>query len=233
MTLFRDSERQRETGSPATYGEERLLGIPPPLQQARRLALIAESVLFASILICTLVLHSDKVNTYGISYFGVRLVTLPIIATGFVLGGALLVSCSNRLPNFTQPWKLIKITLRCVGVGIVLLLLTPYTVDTFFNWTHMTIGAAIFATQMYAGAVIVFKYQKDNVTTFALLIEFIGGILAMFSLPDNMLNLMLEGELIFQIGFMMILNRILRLSYEIGNTPAMEIDSQISGDGTN
>lgn len=230
MTLFRYRETQRQPHSTATDQVESALSIPSSHLPARRLALAAESVLFATIWICTVVLHSDKVNTYGISYFGVKMTTLPIIATGFVLGGALLVSSSNRLQNLTQPWRLIKITLRCVGIGIVLLLLTPYTVDTFFNWTHMTIGAAIFATQMYAGSVIVFKYQKDNVTIIALLIEFIGGILAMFSLPDNMLNLMLEGEIIFQIGFMVILNRTLRLTIPIGNTSAIEIDSPISGE---
>ena len=30
--------------------------------------------------------------------------------------------------------------LRCLAVGLVLLLLTPYNKGTFFNWAHMSVG---------------------------------------------------------------------------------------------
>lgn len=208
MALFRDYELINHN-RPASEAQSRVKKKVRTGSVLRTL-IASELILFATIAICTIVLHSNQVNIYGISYFGVRLETLPIVATGFSIGGFLLVYSSKKLPTHQKPWQLIQLTLRVVGIGIVLLLLTPYTVDTFFNWTHMIIGALIFALQMYCGIVITLRFSADRISKLALLVEFIGGVLAMFSLPDNMLNFMLEGEVIFQVGFMIQLNRAVR-----------------------
>lgn len=207
--MFRDGEITNQNRSP---GRHKLLAEDRNLATSLLRSLIpSELILFATIAICTVVLQSNLVNVYGISYFGIRLKTIPIVAAGFVIGGSLLYLTSNKITAQEEPWRLIRLTLRVVAVGIVLLLLTPYTLDTFFNWTHMAIGAAIFALQMYMSAVVTFRYSKDKISKIALLVQFIGGVLAMLSLPDNMLNFMLEGEVIFQIGFMALLNRTIRL----------------------
>ncbi len=170
----------------------------------------SEIVLLATVLVCTIMIWNDNVNIYGISYFGVTTPTLPVVAIGFVVGSLILITASKKLPDFA-PYRLVKFTLRVVSVGIVLLLLTPYTVDTFFNWTHMILGGVIFAIEMYTGAVICFRHLPDRVSRIALGIQFLGGLLAMFSLPDHMLNFMLEGEVIFQLGFMVSLNHLLQI----------------------
>lgn len=102
---------------------------------------------------------------------------------------------------------------------MVLLLLTPYTLDTFFNWAHMAIGATIFAIEMYTGAVLCFEHTQDRVSEWALATQFFGVLLAAFSLPNNILNFMLKGEVIFQIGFMILLNHFLRARRAIAANP--------------
>ena len=169
----------------------------------------SEAVLLLTIFVCTVIIWNSKVNVYGISYFGVKAPTLPVVALGFVGGGIMLIMASRKFPS-RAPYVLVKWTLRIVSVGIVLLLLTPYTVDTFFNWTHMLLGAAIFVTELYTGGILCFRHMRDRISKWAFGIQFLGGLLAMFSLPDNMLNFMIEGEVIFQLGFMVILNHLLR-----------------------
>ncbi|TAN23618.1 MAG: hypothetical protein EPN30_07305 [Actinomycetota bacterium] len=178
----------------------------------------SEVVLLTTVLVCTIMIWNDKVNIYGISYFGVTTPTLPVVAVGFVVGSWMLIMASSKLPNFA-PYGLVKFTLRVVSVGIVLLLLTPYTLDAFFNWTHMILGGAIFAVEMYTGTVLCFKYLRDRVARYALALQFLGGILAMFSLPDNMLNFMLEGEVIFQLGFMVLLNHLMQIQPSTAVSP--------------
>lgn len=169
----------------------------------------SEIVLLLSVMICTVMIWNNNLNIYGISYFGVTTPTVPIIAIGFVAGGILLILASRKIPG-TPPHGLIRMTLRIVSVGLIMLLLTPYTLDTFFNWTHMAMGSMIFIIELYTGGVICFKYQRDRLSKYALAIQFLGGVIAAFSLPDNMLNLMLEGEVVFQLGFILLLNHILR-----------------------
>ena len=169
----------------------------------------SEAVLLLTIFVCTVIIWNSKVNVYGISYFGVKAPTLPVVALGFVGGGIMLIMASRKFPS-RAPYVLVKWTLRIVSVGIVLLLLTPYTVDTFFNWTHMMLGAAIFTTELYTGGILCFRHMRDPISKWAFGIQFLGGLLAMSSLPDNMLNFMIEGEVIFQLGLMVILNHLLR-----------------------
>ncbi len=103
------------------------------------------------------------------------------------------------------------ICFRVVGAGAILLLLTPYTAGTFFNWAHMTIGATFFLAQMATSAYMYIKLPKDFWLSSAILVQLFGGILAMLSLPDNLLALMLQGEVLFQIGFALLVNRTLKV----------------------
>jgi len=176
--------------------------------------IVSEIILLSTVLVCTVMIWNNNVNVYGISYFGVTTPTLPIVAIGFAVSSSLLLIASTKLP-LVAPFGLVKLTIRVASVGIVLLLLTPYTLDTFFNWTHMALGATIFAIEMYTGAVLCFGHMQDRVSKWALATQFFGGLLAAFSLPNNMLNFMLEGEVIFQIGFMILLNHFLRAQPEI------------------
>ncbi len=178
----------------------------------------SEAVLLLTVMVCTVMIWNNNVNVYGISYFGVTTPTLPVIALGFVGGGIMLIMASRKFPS-RAPYGLVKWTLRTVSVGIVLLLLTPYTLDTFFNWMHMTLGAAIFATELYTGGILCFRHMRDRISKWAFGIQFLGGLLAMCSLPDNMLNFMIEGEVIFQLGFMVLLNHLLRSEPSILSEP--------------
>lgn len=59
---------------------------------------------------------------------------------------------SARMLTRTAPTFYVRLTLQLLAVGLIALLATPYTVDAFFNWTHMAIGATVFLCEMVLGA---------------------------------------------------------------------------------
>ncbi len=170
----------------------------------------AELTFSATVVACSLILFDHSVSVYGISYWGVRLETVPILVIGLVATSLLLFQAASRLPD-KKPLTYIAACFRVVGVGAILLLLTPYTAGTFFNWAHMTIGATFFLAQMATSTYLYIKLPKDSRLSSAIVVQLLGGILAMFSLPDNLLALMLQGEVLFQIGFALLINRTLRI----------------------
>jgi hypothetical protein len=170
----------------------------------------AELTFSATVVVCSLILFDHSVSVYGISYWGIRLATVPVLVIGLTATSLLLFQAASRLPD-DKPFSYIALCFRVVGVGAILLLLTPYTAGTFFNWAHMTIGATFFLAQMATSTYLYIKLPKDSWLNSAIVVQLLGGILAMLSLPDNLLALMLQGEVLFQIGFALLINRTLRV----------------------
>ncbi len=167
---------------------------------------LAELTFSATVVVCWLILHSHSVSVYGISYWGIRFATVPILVVGLTATSLMLFKSASGLPK-GSPFSYIAACFRVVGVGAILLLLTPYAAGTFFNWAHMTIGAAFFLAQMATSSYLYFKLPKNIWLTSSIAVQLLGGILAMLSLPDNLLALMLQGELLFQVGFALFINR--------------------------
>jgi hypothetical protein len=64
----------------------------------------------------------------------------------------------------------------------------------------MSIGIVIGVTQMFIGTCLLVR-RRRLWTTVAVILEFLGGIVAALSLPDWGFNHMLEGEIAFELGF--------------------------------
>ena len=172
-----------------------------------RLLVGAELAMAVTLAACMAISYGKAASTYGVSYYGVHLDTLWILAVGFMTTSYLLYS-SARAVDPRDPPAMVSLSLKVLAVGLIALLLTPYTVDTFFNWAHMIIGASIFGLQMAVGAVLAFKVLDDRLGWLGVAVEFGGGVLAALSLPDHMLTYMLQGEIIFQVGFAILVNHL-------------------------
>ncbi len=167
----------------------------------------AELVAATTIGLCMTIDFNPNKNSYSISYYGAHLATFWVLAVGFFITSYFLLRASGGFEKtyYLQP---LALTLKVVGVGLVLLLLTPYTFGTFFDWTHSIIGTVVFSFQTIS-TVIYWSWLGHNWRLGAdLVILLIGGLLAALSMPNNMLHLMLEGEIIFQIGFALAINHV-------------------------
>jgi hypothetical protein len=166
---------------------------------ARHTLVATQVVFFACVVGCVLVDPSNQAELYGISYYGVHAPTLPLVAIGYGVGALGMWRTASYLSSLDVS-AFVAPGLRVVALALPLELLTPFNHGSFFNWTHMAIGIVIGVTQMVTGTLLALR-QPRPATFFVFLVQLIGGLLAAASLPDWGFNHMLEGEVIFEVGF--------------------------------
>jgi hypothetical protein len=171
---------------------------PVPLH-ARHTLVATQVVFFTCVVGCVLVDPSKQAELYGISYYGVHAPTLPLVAIGYGVGALGMWRTASYLAPLDAP-AFVAPGLRVVALALPLELLTPFNHGSFFNWTHMSIGIVIGVTQMVTGTLLVLR-QGRPATTIVFSVQLFGGLLAAASLPDWGFNHMLEGEMIFEVGF--------------------------------
>jgi len=191
--------------------------------------MIAYAALFGALLFDGLVWPTNQVNIYGISYYIVHLKTFFPLALGFVVCIALVIHIGRTLPPSPQPFTLLRPSFVAIGILMAGIMLTPYTWDTFFNWAHMTLGAMLFVVQLGVSIWITLRYVRSGLNWTMIAFQFLGGLLAMFSLPDNGINVLMPGEVIFQFGFaILLLNSLSQLLTDV-DQPENTANESVTG----
>jgi hypothetical protein len=192
--------------------------------------MIAYVALFGALLIDGIAWPTNNVNIYGISYYLVHIKTFFPLALGFVICIALVIHVGRQLPGDKQPFRTLRTSFITIGVLMAGIMLTPYTWNTFFNWAHMTLGAVLFVVQLALSIWITSRWVHGGINWSMVFVQLIGGILAMFSLPDNGINLLMPGEIIFQFGFAILL--LSSLSRLLTNLPIGYQTTDVSSEST-
>lgn len=205
-------------------GRGRLTGwTRDPLADVTASALV---VTLALTVCCSVELPRDAVIN-GVSWFGVTRATLAPYAAGLLGAAWLLARAATALASTgvtgvrgdtlettsgtgatgattgLRALQVLRVTLRTCAVLMVVLLLTPYTVDTWFNWTHMTVGAALFLVQLLFAAWF-WRGHPGALTGALLAVQFAAGVVALVSLP-GVVDLLLYGQLAYQVAFAVLL----------------------------
>lgn len=154
---------------------------------------------FASVAICIAIAHDPTVEHDGISYFSVRATTLPVILLGYTSIIAGMLVSARRFPGDALGRRL-ALPMRCLPGFFVLLLLTPFNKGTAFNWTHMTVGVTLALSQLVVTVWLCTELPATRVIA-AATVELAGGVISALSLPDTSFNYLLQGELLFNLGF--------------------------------
>jgi hypothetical protein len=177
----------------------RVVEVSPASVQARQVLVATQVVFFVCVALCATVAYPRDAEVYGISYYGVHAPTLPLVATGYGVGAVGMWRTAKYFAPLDVP-PIFAPGLRVIAVALPMLLLTPFNHGSFFNWAHMMIGITIGVTQMSVSTYLLFR-QRRSATTLAFFVQLAGGIVAALSLPDWGFNHMLEGELVFEVGF--------------------------------
>ena len=111
-----------------------------------------QGLLFGGAVLCVLLDPGGLTANNGVSYYGVRLRTIPVLAVA-LLGAAVYTRRGLRL---LAPATLFPAFVGRSGDAFALLLVgilvTPYTVGTLVDWTHRLLGSALFVVQLVLGA---------------------------------------------------------------------------------
>ena len=135
----------------------------------------------------------------GYSWFGTQRATLVPYLLSMFLTAFLLARASAGL---TGPTRLL---LRFAAPCLVVLALTPYSVNSTFNAVHMTIGSLLFVAQLaWTLWIALQRYDRRDGIGFA--VEFGAGVIC-FTSVLGFDSGMLVGQIIFQTAFLTVLAR--------------------------
>lgn len=168
-------------------------------RQINRVLIVTQFVFFSSVALCLLINHGETAEKDGISFFGVYHSTIGILGVGYVVAALGLWRIANYFMLTGVP-SLTVIALRLVGIGLIVLLLTPYNKGAFFNWSHMIAGTIGALLQLEIALQFLRRRPSGRGVT-ALTVQLVGGIICAASLPDWQFSYLLLGEIVFQIGF--------------------------------
>lgn len=165
----------------------------------RKVLIRSQSVFFGLLALCVLVNHSHAAQNDGISFYAVHRSTLAFAIVGYLTAavGLWRVAVELRLIGHNP---LATLGLRLVAIELILLLITPYSGGAFLNWAHMSVGVSGALIQLALGAWL-YRQLRTRTALWAVLITLSGGVISAFALPDWSFNPLLQGELIFELGF--------------------------------
>jgi len=167
--------------------------------EVRHLLLSTQLFFFTVIAVCVLIDHSATTESDGISFYVVYHLTIPLMVPGFCVGAYGMWRTSTHFAGADAP-HLTVVGLRTISIGLLLLLVTPFNKGTFLNWTHMTIGVIVAIVELAICALLLVQ-RRAPASVVAFFVTLGGGILAAASLPDRHFEYLLQGEILFELGF--------------------------------
>jgi hypothetical protein len=167
--------------------------------QTRHVLLISQSVFFFALAWCLVLNHGPMAENDGISFYGVYHETIPVLIGGYAAAFVGLWWTSTQFKVAGVP-TLTWVGLRVIAVLLFVLLATPYNRGAFLNWTHMVAGVLGSLVQLEVALQLV-RESRSLRTLAGLVILLVGGGIAAASLPDWHFTHLLQGEIIFQVGF--------------------------------
>lgn len=162
----------------------------------------AQLCFFGLLLLCFAMLPTGLSTDTGITYFGTHWPTAIPYFFSYALCGAFMLKAADSLPQH----QLIARGLRSIVVLLPFVLLTPFTLNYLFDWSHRVISGALFLIELFLTIRLV-AGQKGLLNLLLLAFQAIGGLIAMFSLA-NILHTEILGQLMFQLAFGVLLVRL-------------------------
>jgi hypothetical protein len=167
-------------------------------ESARNL-LTAGVVMAAGVLVCIYRAPKPLDTTDGLSWFGVTRATVVEYGITLLVTAALMLRAAAPLAALPA-LRLARVGLATCAALLPLMLATPYTLSTFMNWTHMTIGSVLFVVQLLLSSWLWWARARTPAVLGLLVVEFLAGVACFSSLVD-LDAWMLYGQLVFQVGF--------------------------------
>jgi len=167
--------------------------------QTRHFLLGTQLLFFFALAWCLILNHGPTAENDGISFYGVYHETVPLLIGGYAAAFVGLWRTSTHFKDSgvsTLTW----IGLRVVALLLLVLLATPFNRGATLDWTHMAAGILGSVLELEVALQLV-RESRSLRTVLGLAVLLLGGGVAAASLPDWHFAYLLQGEIVFQIGF--------------------------------
>ena len=175
------------------------------MTRASRNVAIGLSSAFGLLLLCVLIRPAGLAANDGLSYFGGYKTTVIPYTLAFFLVAYFYWETAKILVVENSSKRHMTMAMRAMAVLLVGLVLTPHNlVDPI----HTKIGTALFVLQLLLTIWFIAKVEFSWVNLGLGLLELFGGLVSFYYLPKPH-GLLLQGQVIFQLAFGVLLFRIL------------------------
>ena len=165
-----------------------------------RLLVAAAALFLLAAAGCVLDRHNADVVTDGLSWFAAhRPTAIPFVAA-MVIVAVFLIAAARRIESASADAALTRYVIGAVGVLLLGVVATPYSVNSFFNWTHMIIGGVLFGTQFVLSVWWAWRRRERLIRVLALG-QLAAGLLALGSLI-GIVDVLLYAQIAFQLIFL-------------------------------
>lgn len=177
--------------------------------------LLAQLVFFAGLSACALIAPEGLHDNHGWSYYeGHRATLLPYLL-GILAYVALTLYAAALLERASAPRGLVR-GLRWLALFLALDVATPDTLNAVFYWAHDLTSAVLFLFELGFAVWLVRTFLATRLGIALVLVQFLGGLVAMFSQLQVVSQLGL-GILVFQLSFAVL---VVASSAEVGSRAA-------------
>lgn len=176
--------------------------------QVIRKLILAQLCYFGFLAISIFINRGGFRNNHGLSFYGEHLQTLVPYGLGTIGCGLFLLQAAHLLPQREDPYRILRFAMQSMAILLFLLLVTPDTLGQFLNISHEIVAFMLFTGELGLAAWITFCWCRGLANCILLLMQFGGGLAAMFS-EFNVIAYLSESSLVFQLSFTLLLMRAL------------------------
>lgn len=167
--------------------------------------IISELCLLLGLIVSLAILPAALGANAGVSYFGVHISSAIPYGLGLLSAGGFVWQAAGRLRKHQ---RLLSGLLYCMGPLYAGIVATPYSAGPVFDWIHTSLGSVLFALELLVSGYLAFGHYRDKLNVSLWLIELAGGIIsALYLAPSH--GYLLQGQLLFQLAFGLLIARIL------------------------
>lgn len=162
--------------------------------------MLAQASFFTFLAAAVAVTTAGFQRNHGLSFYGEHWSTAVPFGAGFFFCDYFLLRAANELPRVDPVCRRLATLINVLTVLLLFILLTPDTLDSFFNWSHIADSSMLFLYELCFGVWLYLRCHRATLTLALLALLFAAGVLAMLS-QFHIVFYLSEGILVFQLIF--------------------------------
>ena len=166
---------------------------------------LSQVVLYATFALCIALAPASLADNSGFSYFGHHRLTVIPFGAGLILAAYYLLKTAAPLKGMRQH-KVLHLGLVAMAPLMVGIVVVPAIGNGWYDLIHRVFGSSLFVIQLILAVWLVWQARKSWLNWLALLVQVAGGVIALIYLHPAQ-GFSLQGQLIFQAGFTVVLLR--------------------------